>query len=96
MEVRVLVYLERADEGWVWWAEAPDVPGFSAADDSLQTLLIRSELALRDILAEERAEDVAIRHELVGTPPASEGVRVKEESSERTVGERFESVIPAA
>lgn len=68
VDVTVLVYLEPTDSGTlVWCAESPEVPGFYAADDSLNALLVRAEYALSEIFAEERPDsEFVIRWELVG------------------------------
>lgn len=69
MAIRLLVHLEPAGDQQVWWAESPDVPGFSASDATLRDLLARSSWALTEI-AEERGDDptsVDVVYELVGT-----------------------------
>lgn len=57
MTVRLLVHVERVPEKglapFVWWAESPDVPGFSAAEDYLPALI----KSCRDALAELRPGD---------------------------------------
>lgn len=47
--VRVLYHLEEQ----VWWAESPDVAGFSAAADSLGDLQQRVRTVLRDVYGDE-------------------------------------------
>ncbi len=92
MDVHVLVHLDRADDDWVWWAESPEVPGFYAAESSLQALLIRAEWTLANVLAEQSGiEDVTFRHELVGAPPLSEGVQVVEDPDQNP-GRRWPTV----
>ena len=52
MDVTLLVHQEAGDQGVVWWAESPEVPGFSATDVSLDGLRARARDALRDIAAD--------------------------------------------
>jgi len=68
MTIRLFVHLESAGDRQLWWAESPDLPGFSASDDTLRDLLARSSWALAEI-AEEHGEDpnVDVVYELVGT-----------------------------
>jgi hypothetical protein len=57
--VTLRVHLEATGEigdGFVWWAESDDEPGFSAAADHLPELLARARAALAEI----RGEEVAI------------------------------------
>ncbi len=71
MAVRLLVHLEPFGGRKIWWAESPDIPGFSASDATLKDLLTRSSWTLADI-AEERGEDpssVELVYQLVGTVP---------------------------
>jgi hypothetical protein len=50
VKVQVVVHLELTDDEFVWWADSPDVPGFSAAAPRLKQLenevdrLLRSEV----------------------------------------------------
>lgn len=98
MSVTVLVHLDFTDAGRaMWWAEAPEFPGFSAADDSLARLRLISDQAIRDIL-EERGEDAAaveVEYRLVPVP-ASEGVPVEVQveggATPPAVGPRIEQV----
>jgi hypothetical protein len=71
MDVRVLVHLETVpgDQRLAWWAESPDVPGFSALDDDLPSLIVRTNLALEELL-EDRQPIVSF--ELVSDPPRSD------------------------
>lgn len=69
MAIRLLVHLEPVGDQQVWWAESPDVPGFSASDMTLRDLLSRASWALTEI-AEERGGDPASVdpvYELIGT-----------------------------
>lgn len=65
-----------------WWADSPDLPGFSAADSDLQELRVTARMALRDILG-DRGEDMSsleIREELADPGSASDGDIVTEAS----------------
>jgi hypothetical protein len=64
MDIRVLVHLEAVpgEARLVWWAESPDVPGFSALDDDLPGLMVRTEIALGDQLS---GEALMLHYELV-------------------------------
>ena len=69
MEITVLIHLERVEDdrpSFVWWAEAPSLPGFSAAADRLPQLLDRIRAAVPDILADrgEQASDLVLRMRL--------------------------------
>lgn len=68
MTIRLLVHLEPAGDRQLWWAESPDLPGFSASDDTLRALLARANWALAEI-TEEHGDDpiVDVMYELVGT-----------------------------
>jgi hypothetical protein len=44
------IHLEDVDGEVVWWADSPDVPGFSAAAPSLEELRKQAATALADIL----------------------------------------------
>lgn len=69
MDVRLLVHLERVDGGTTWWAESPEVPGFSVAAGDLLEVQHRAKWALTDILAETGDELGRIAVELVPTEP---------------------------
>lgn len=50
MTTELIIHLEASEDGEpLWWAEAPDVPGFYAAGGSLAVLRSRALDALRDI-----------------------------------------------
>lgn len=51
--MRILLHLERTDDGFVWWAESPEQPGFSALAPTLKQL---KELVLETISAEGWAD----------------------------------------
>jgi hypothetical protein len=71
---------------FVWWATTHSVPGFVAADDSLQGLIARAKYALFDIFKERGEELPDIRFELTADPPASDNpVSVVRSTSERGV-----------
>jgi len=63
MSVRVVLHLERLPETDkpAWWAESPDVPGFSAAALSLYELRIMAERALRDLATEAGEDPMEVR-----------------------------------
>lgn len=86
MEVRLLIHVEPAESGLVWWTESPDVPGFTGTGEHLVDARIRSELAIREVLSERGVDDVSFAYELVGPGAGSEGPSV-----ERT-GEGHEGV----
>ena len=73
MQVTLLIHLELAegDAGpqFVWWAESPDIEGFSAAADHLPDLLADLEVSIPAIL-HERGDDIEIEivHRLAATP----------------------------
>lgn len=69
MDVRLLVHLERVGEDTTWWAESPEVPGFSVAADDLAEVQARAKWALADILAETGHELGKVAVELVATEP---------------------------
>ena len=52
MDVIVRVHLERADEGVVWWADSPGLPGFYAAADSMKELRDVARVAISEVLIE--------------------------------------------
>lgn len=54
--VQLVIHLEPTSPvgGLVWWAESPDAPGFSATDDELQGLIVRSRIAIEDAYPELR------------------------------------------
>lgn len=50
MKVAIHLYHEQTDFGtWVWWATSPDLPGFSATDESLGALKDRIDQAVTEI-----------------------------------------------
>lgn len=70
MSVCLLVHVERvgddASPPFVWWAESPDLPGFSAAEDYLPALIESCRRALAEL---RPGEDVTFR--LDAPPPAT-------------------------
>jgi hypothetical protein len=60
----VLVHLEAipGQPRLAWWAESPDVTGFSALDEDLPALMVRTEIVLRDLLGSRPFE---VHYELV-------------------------------
>ena len=74
MTVTLIIHEETANHASVWWAEAPDLPGFSVADETLPGLLSRSRLAIEEIL-EERGVDPSsldLGYSLAATSAGSE------------------------
>jgi predicted RNase H-like HicB family nuclease len=49
MTVELIIHLEAAEDEAVWWAESPDVAGFTAAGSSLSELRRRAHAALTEI-----------------------------------------------
>lgn len=47
--IELIIHLEGVDGEAVWWAESPDVPGFSAAAPSLIELRERAQAALEEL-----------------------------------------------
>lgn len=65
------IHLESVDDEVVWWADSPDVPGFSAAAPSLVELRERASAALEEILGGpvsivERLDGVPVERRDVG------------------------------
>jgi predicted RNase H-like HicB family nuclease len=60
--VELVIHLEPAGEESVWWAESPDVEGFSAAAPTLAELRVQATAALRDIVGRK----FELRERLVG------------------------------
>lgn len=53
MAITVYLHVDRIDEGEAsWWAESPDLPGFSAAADSMNELCARVQVAIDDLADE--------------------------------------------
>lgn len=71
--IRLIIHLEQTGPTGtlMWWSESPDVPGFSATDQELQGLILRSRLAIEDARPDLGAVDftyeLAIGDEL-GSP----------------------------
>lgn len=67
--IRLLIHLAPAGDQQVWWAESPDVSGFSASDETLTDLLVRSTWTLEEIAAERGWDrrSVDVTYELMGT-----------------------------
>jgi predicted RNase H-like HicB family nuclease len=77
--VDILIHAEEVSGSELsWWAEAPDVPGFSAAANRLVELRQLVSQSLGEI-AEDRGEtrdSVEIRYTMLPPEPASEGPSV--------------------
>jgi len=76
--VRLVIRLEETADGLVWWADSPDVGGFTAAGDSLKEMLTNAELAIR-----EERHDVEFSYLLVepttGSDPTLRGLDLEQE-----------------
>ena len=73
--IRVFVHLEAVGTasgatGFSWWAESPDVPGYSAAADHLPDLLRLAEEGLPGLLSQQRVD---IEWRLMPNDSTSEG-----------------------
>ncbi len=66
--VELIIHLDSADDGVVWWAESPEAPGFTAAADSLAELRELATTGLRGVLG-----DVSIVERLDGVPLRADG-----------------------
>ena len=66
MDVQLVIHLERADRDIVWWAETDDVPGFSAAADTLVDMRAHALAALAEIAAEQGETLGRVTERLVG------------------------------
>lgn len=87
MNVTVHAYLEStgAGESSNWWSESPDVPGFYAAAEHLPELIIRSEAAAREIVAEQNPDEpVNFTWILMDSGPLSETEEVIRVTQEGT------------
>jgi predicted RNase H-like HicB family nuclease len=49
MTTELIIHLEVADGEVVWWAESPDLPGFTAAGSSLSELRELATAAIEEI-----------------------------------------------
>lgn len=99
MDVRVVLHLEPAgDAGMVWWAESPDVPGFSATDAGLNELVNICEAALADIASDIGALPVVIQWHFA-SPVSSEGPEISDRDQSRSLGLDLETagrLVPTA
>ena len=96
MDVRLLIHMEPADSGLVWWTESPDVPGFSGTGIHLVDARVRSELAILDLLADKGVEDVSFSYELVASGVPSEGPRVERSGDAANEPTAAAAVVPSA
>jgi predicted RNase H-like HicB family nuclease len=60
--VELVIHIEAADGEAVWWAESPEVPGFSAAAPTLAELRERATAALTEL----QGAPVRLTERLVG------------------------------
>lgn len=58
MDVTLRVHLDEADGPTGWWADSPQVPGFSAAANSMDELVARATWALNDVVCDEFSEEL--------------------------------------
>ena len=62
MTVVLKIHLEtagpRPGDGFVWWAESDDLPGFNAAADHLPELMSQSTEAIKEITGDDDVEIV--------------------------------------
>jgi predicted RNase H-like HicB family nuclease len=84
VNVTMHAYLEPTGTGATssWWVESPDMPNFYGAAEHLPELIIRAEVAVREIVAEQHPEEpVSFTWVLMGAPPseADEIIRVTQE-----------------
>jgi hypothetical protein len=78
MDVTVRIHLEQTDGRATWWAEVPEVPGFSALGASLDELMARSRIALTEIASERwPAARLVVRFELVPVASSENPVRAR-------------------
>jgi hypothetical protein len=74
MTITVLIHMEPLDSGGVaWWAESPEVPGFSATAESLVELRVLAAHSIVDLLAENGQTPEGFRYRLVGSHARSAG-----------------------
>jgi predicted RNase H-like HicB family nuclease len=64
MNITIQIHLEAANNEAVWWAESDELPGASAAADTLSELRASWELLLKE-LSEERGEAIEVVSELL-------------------------------
>ncbi len=59
--ITLVLHSERLEDGSaVWWAESPQVPGFSATAESLQETITLSKQAILDAIAEREVALTAL------------------------------------
>ena len=59
MDITLQIHLEATDEDIVWWAESDDLPGVTAAAETLTEMRENLEAVLGD-LSEERGEAIVV------------------------------------
>lgn len=82
MVIKLLIHLEAVNvRRPVWWAESPDLPGFSATDAALRELLSRSRWVIEEILEERgvKPTELVLAYELVKTTRTENPVRASVE-----------------
>ncbi len=75
MEVTLQIHLEAADEAIIWWAESDELPGLSAAADSLPELRELLDQALIEMSA-DIGESITIVSERLAEAEDSESIEV--------------------
>ena len=73
MRVQLILHLEDNS----WWAETPEVPGFSAVESNLNTLLVTAGRAIIDILEEQRgisAANIEFSYRFASDAPLTKGL----------------------
>jgi hypothetical protein len=78
--IRLVIHLQELSEdgSLVWWAESPDLPGFSASDVELQSLLVRTRWAVDEAYPELAGPEFT--YEVASEPPTNMGEPVTLES----------------
>lgn len=74
MVVEMLIHLEAADGAAVWWAEVPELPGFSAAADTLAELRAQARAAIDEIVRDQGQVVGAVAERLAGVVPEEQNV----------------------
>ena len=96
MNVTLLVHLEAVESGLVWWAESPEVPGFSVTSTTLRELQVRAKMAMADIAEDEGWVLDGIRAELVEEPPSTGNpadATVTDAAADHTAGAKGRVVV---
>lgn len=77
MAITVRIHVELAAEGPIWWADSADLPGFTAADNSMQAVITRARLAIGELTSEGEDAAEPVKFEMVADEYAADtSVRV--------------------